>query len=65
MVMSSTIYRTQYQNLNDVIERLEGLLVEASQIPQGPSELTLARIKELYNCYNSTGNNNFPYKQET
>ena len=46
-MVASQRHRTQYQNLNDAIKRLEELVHEASEVPQGPSELTVARIKIL------------------
>lgn len=47
MVVVSQVYRTQHKNLEDAVQRLTTILNEASEIPIGPSELTLARIKVL------------------
>lgn len=47
LVVTSQVYRTQHKNLDDAVQRLTGLLREASEIPKGPSQLTQARIKAL------------------
>lgn len=46
-VVVSQVYRTQHKNLQDAVQRLTAMLEEASEIPRGPSELTLARIRTL------------------
>ena len=46
-VVVSQVHRTQHKNLEDAVDRLTDILEEASEIPKGPSELTLARIKIL------------------
>lgn len=47
LVVVSQVHRTQHKNLDDAVQRLTSLLKEASEIPKGPSELTLARIRVL------------------
>ena len=46
-MISSQKHRTQHMNLNDAIVRMEEMLREASEVPQGPSQLTVARVKQL------------------
>ena len=45
--MISQEHRTQHRNLDAAVGKLEGMLHEASEVPRGPSELTLARIRTL------------------
>ena len=45
--MTSQKHRKQSQNLEDAIHKLEQLLKEASEVPKGPSQMTLARIQAL------------------
>ena len=40
-------HRSQLRNLETAVERLEQLLREASEVPRGPSQLTLSRIRAL------------------
>ena len=47
LVITSQRYRTQHKNLDDAVLKLDGILREASEVPRGPSELTVARIKAL------------------
>lgn len=47
LVITSQRYRSQRQNLDDAVLRLTGILREASEVPKGPSQLTVARIKAL------------------
>ena len=46
--MTSQVYRTQHQNLEDSIKKLNEILLEASELPNQPSEAKLARIRKLY-----------------
>ena len=47
LIVTSSTYRTQYKNLEDAVSKLENMLKEASEIPKGPSELTMSRVKQL------------------
>jgi len=47
LVITSQRHRTQRKNLEDAVLRLDGILSEASELPKGPSQLTVARIKAL------------------
>lgn len=47
LIITSQQHRTQHRNLEEAISKLEGLLREASEVPRGPSQLTVARIKTL------------------
>ena len=47
LIVTSHKYRTQTQNLQDALNKLETFIKEASEIPRGPSELTQERIKLL------------------
>jgi protein subunit release factor B len=47
MIVMSQKYRTQQKNLEDAIQKLRQLLLEASEVPKGPSELTVARVQAL------------------
>lgn len=47
LVITSQRHRTQGKNLKDAVLRLDGILREASELPKGPSQLTVARIKVL------------------
>ena len=59
-VVTSQEQRSQHHNLETAIHKLEHMLHEASEVPQGPNELTLARIKTLWVHYDKSiyfGNN--------
>ncbi|XP_003386495.1 PREDICTED: peptidyl-tRNA hydrolase ICT1, mitochondrial-like [Amphimedon queenslandica] len=47
IIVTSQVYRTQYQNLEDAIKKLTKILEEASELPNEPSEAKLARIRKL------------------
>ena len=47
LIITSQKYRTQSQNTEDAIHKLEDMLKEASEVPKGPSDLTVARIQAL------------------
>ena len=47
LVVVSQVYRTQHKNLDDAVHRLSDMLSQASEVPKGPSQLTMARIREL------------------
>ena len=46
-VVVSQVYRTQHKNLEDAVQRLTAMLEEVSEIPRGPSGLTMARVRTL------------------
>lgn len=47
LIVVSQRHRSQHRNLEDAIQKLEVLVHEASEVPRGPSEMTVARIKIL------------------
>lgn len=47
LLVTSQEHRTQHRNLEAAVGKLEGMVHEASEVPKGPSELTIARIKTL------------------
>ena len=54
MIVTSQEHRSQHRNLEAAVARLEGMVRTASEVPRGPSELTLARIRALCVSYGST-----------
>lgn len=40
-------HRSQLMNLNEAVSKMEDMLSEASEIPKGPSQLTVARVRAL------------------
>ena len=47
LIVVSQEHRSQGRNLDTAVARLEAMVREASEIPRGPSELTLSRIRAL------------------
>ncbi|CAI8039463.1 Peptidyl-tRNA hydrolase ICT1, mitochondrial [Geodia barretti] len=47
MIITSQEHRSQHRNLEAAVARLEGMVCTASEVPRGPSGLTLARIRVL------------------
>ncbi|XP_062507798.1 large ribosomal subunit protein mL62-like [Corticium candelabrum] len=47
LVVTSSVYRTQHQNLNDALSRLQTMVNEAGSLPNQPSAATVAKIKYL------------------
>ena len=47
LMVVSQKHRSQLQNREDAIARLEHMLREASEVPRGPSQLTVGRVKAL------------------
>ena len=45
--MSAQKYRSQAMNLNEAVQKMEAMLLEASEVPKGPSQMTIARAKAL------------------
>ena len=48
--MTSSVYRTQHQNLSDAVRRLQMMVNEAGSLPNQPSSATVAKIKHLLDC---------------
>ena len=47
LIVTSQEHRTQHRNVETAIDKLEVMVEEAAEVPRGPSELTLARIRLL------------------
>ncbi|CAG8469392.1 2305_t:CDS:2 [Acaulospora morrowiae] len=47
LIITSDKTRSQVKNIEDCIEKLYESIVEAAQVPEGPSEETLQRIEKL------------------
>ncbi len=47
LIITAQTQRSQHRNLEEAIFKLEGLLSEASELPQGPSQQTAARVRAL------------------
>ena len=47
LVVVSQKHRSQVMNLNEAVARMEEILSAASEIPKGPSQLTVARVRAL------------------
>jgi peptidyl-tRNA hydrolase ICT1 len=47
LVVTSSVYRTQHQNLSDAVRRLQVMVDEAGSMPNRPSPATVAKIKHL------------------
>lgn len=47
LVVVSQKHRSQMMNLNEAVTRMEDMLSQASEIPKGPSHLTVARVRTL------------------
>jgi hypothetical protein len=45
--VTSSVYRTQHQNLSDAVRRLQVMVDEAGSMPNRPSPATVAKIKHL------------------
>ena len=44
LVVTSQQHRSQQRNLAAAVDKLAGLVKEASEVPRGPSQLTRARV---------------------
>ena len=51
LMIVSQKHRSQRMNLEDAIAKVGYVLSEASEVPKGPSHLTMARVKALYVTY--------------
>ena len=47
LVITSQKHRTQHQNLEDAIAKLHTHILDAAEVPSGPSDMTIARVKLL------------------
>lgn len=47
LVVTAQKYRSQAMNLNEAVQKMESMLGEASEVPKGPSQMTIARVKAL------------------
>ena len=47
LVVVTQKHRSQAMNLNEAVQRVGIMLAEASEVPKGPSQLTIARVKAL------------------
>ena len=45
--MTSTAFRSQHQNIENAVQKLQEIIKEAGSLPREPSEATKARIKHL------------------
>ena len=47
LVVVSQKHRSQRMNLNEAVAKMEEMLLQASEMPKGPSQLTVARVRAL------------------
>ena len=47
LVVVSQKHRSQMMNLNEAVAKMEDMLSQASEVPKGPSQLTVARVRAL------------------
>ena len=47
LLVTAQKYRSQAMNLNEAVQKMETMLSEASEVPKGPSQMTIARVKAL------------------
>lgn len=47
LIVTCQEHRSQHRNLQTAVDKLEEIIQEASEVPHGPSDLTIARIKTL------------------
>ena len=47
LLVVSQKHRSQTMNLSEAVTKMEEMLLEASEIPKGPSQLTVARVRAL------------------